>query len=201
MHGPMGIWLTHFPFYIYHLTGTRYSPYCQGSAHLEQCLAETPVLRLKTVLSGSRQNRTSFLENKVSYLYQVLEEKEIAIERLRQEIEALRLVCQMVHEQGDSTADTFDPGIEFERDNHASAIRPTDDRTVTLARIRARLVDERAESIHNKGWRTSLLQFRDAALSASRALKRVFDGRSAGREPQRSGVREIFVRFGRSNAT
>ncbi|HXJ86734.1 MAG TPA: hypothetical protein VMS18_07960 [Candidatus Binatia bacterium] len=140
-------------------------------------------------------------ENKVPHVYEVLREKEIAIERLREEIEALRLVCQMVHNEADSTADTFESEIQVTRGNHASAIRPTDDKAATLARIRARLVDPSGESIRNNGGGSALLQFREAALSASRAfLKRVLDSRSAGRAPQRSGIRELFVRFGRSNA-
>jgi len=151
----------------------------------------------------------SFLENKVPHVYEVLKEKESAIEQLRQEIKALRLVCQILHDEGDSDPRTFESGIKppdiepegIERIQKADVVRPADEREASLARIRARLDDARGKNAHTGGGRSALLRFRQAALGASRAfLKRILDSRSPEREPQQKTIRNFFERFGRPNA-
>ena len=62
-------------------------------------------------------------------LCQLLREKEIAIERVRREIEALRLVSNLLYDEGDFTPNTLDSGLAREK---ASGV--------------LRLVDERGES-------------------------------------------------------
>lgn len=150
----------------------------------------------------------SLLENKVRHVYEVLREKEIAIEQLRQEIEALRCVCQMLHGEDDSALSAPESGGErpsVEAANvtlveKADLPRRIDEREVSLARIRQRLNHAQRKSVPI-GNANVLLQFKEAALGASRIfLNRVRDLRLRKGEPQRKTIRYLFERLGRSSA-
>ena len=134
------------------------------------------------------------------HVYEVLKEKEIAIEQLRREIDALRFVCQMLHSDDDSTPDTSESGGErsnVELEEKTGLLRRADEKEVSLARFRVRLDSAQRKSARN-GNASVLLQFREAALSASSALlNRV---RSWEGEPQRKTIRYLFERLGRSSA-
>jgi hypothetical protein len=159
------------------------------------------------LLKGSKK-RWALLENKVRHVYEVLREKEIAIERLRQEIEALRVVCQILHGEDDSAPSASESGGEgpivelanVRPEGKADVLRRADEMEVSLARIRERLGSAQRNSVRS-GYASALLQFREAALNASRAfLHRVRTFRSWEGESQRKSMRDLFDRTGRSNA-
>lgn len=132
-------------------------------------------------------------------VYEVLKEKEIAIKRVRREIEALSLVCHLLHLEGDSTADAVESGVEQEEKSYA--LRLAGEREEALARIRARLMDPQPKSIKKRSGKSVLLQFRRIALGASSTfLTRVVDSRLLEHEPQRKTVRDFFEWLGRSTA-
>jgi hypothetical protein len=140
----------------------------------------------------------------VPQVYEVLKEKQIAIEQLRQEIDALRLVCPLLHDDGDVDAANIesddkssDPTLE---ENTETGVSP-DEKAACLARIRAQFTDAGQKSAVPAAGRNVLIQFRQAALGASRALlKRVPYSRSSNIEGQRRTIRGLFERLGRSNA-
>jgi hypothetical protein len=135
----------------------------------------------------------------VKHVYEVLREKEIAIERVRREIEALRSVCHLLCDEGDSTSDAFESGVE--RKEKSDVLRPANERGDAVARIRARLVDTRPKSVKKGSGSSVLLQFRQVALGASRTfLRRVLDSPLLEHEPQRKAFRDLFERLARSNA-
>ena len=132
-------------------------------------------------------------------VYEVLREKGIAIERVRREIEALRSVCHLLGDEGDSTSDALESSVE--RKEQSDMLRPANEREDALARIRARLVDTRTRSIKKRSGSSVLLQFRQVALDASRTfLRRVLDSRLLEHEPQRKAFRDFFERLERSSA-
>jgi hypothetical protein len=138
----------------------------------------------------------------VPHLDEVLKEKEVAIEKLRVEIDALRLVCPLLHDDGDfnPTFDSGDKTADIEFGEKAAVEPPADEREACLARIRARLGD-RAEKSAAPSGRNVLFQFRQAALGASRALlKRVPSSRFLNRELQRRTIRSLFEWSGPSSA-
>jgi len=138
----------------------------------------------------------------VSHLDEVLKEKEVAIEKLRVEIDALRLVCPLLHDDGDfnPTFDSADKPTGIKFGEKAATVPPTDEREACLARIRAQLGDRADKSAAPSG-RNVLLQFRQAAMGASRALwKRVPSSRFLNRELQRRTIRSLFEWSGRSSA-
>ena len=132
-------------------------------------------------------------------VYEVLREKEIAIERVRGELEALRSVCHLLCDERDSTSGAFESGVE--RKEKSDVLRLANEREYALARIRARLVDTRPKSIKKGSGSSVLIQFRQVAVGASRTfLRRVLDSRLLEHEPQRKAFRDLFERFGRSSA-
>lgn len=129
-------------------------------------------------------------------IYQVLREKEAAIERVRREIEALRLVCRLMDSEDDTTTNASESGIEGEE--KVDVISPVGERDESLARIRERLVKARESKVSGTN---ILLQFREVAVGTSRTLlKRVLDMRLLEREPQRKTIQNIAERLDRSNA-
>jgi hypothetical protein len=133
-------------------------------------------------------------------VYAVLKEKETAVERVRREIEALRLVCHMMENENDSPVDsiriTLESSIEPEEGTHV--VSPDEERKVALEQIRTRLLEGPAKGMKKPNGRSVLLQFRQAALNASQTfLKRVRDRRWWEREAQRNGIRDLFERPGR----
>jgi len=134
----------------------------------------------------------------VRQVYDVLSEKETAIKRLRREIDALRLVCQMVHEEGDSSPNACDSSVE--REDDTEAVRRAHEKEAALARLRIRLLEEPQEGATESSGNV-LLQFGRAALGASRSLlKRVLVTRLLEREPPGKTIRDVFERLGRSPA-
>lgn len=133
------------------------------------------------------------------HIDEVLREKEIAIEQVRQEIKALRLVCHLVDDKGDSTDITF--GSDVEGQEKIDAVCLSADTADALARIRARLTDAGQEASKKENAGSGLLQFTKAALGASRTfLNRVLESPLLEREAQRKTIRDLFERLARSNA-
>ena len=133
-------------------------------------------------------------------VYSVLREKETDIERVRREIEALRLVCHMIESEKDSRVDsiriTLESSTESEEKTHVVA--PADKRKA-LQPIGARLGEGPRKEIKKENARSVLLQCRQAALNASQTfLRRVRDSRLWERDPQRNSIREFLDRFGRA---
>jgi len=134
----------------------------------------------------------------VRQVHEVLSEKEMAIKRLRREIDALRLVCQMVHEEGDSSPNACDSRVEGEDDTEA--VRRAHEKEAVLARVRIRLLEEPQKGATESSGNV-LLQFRRAALGASRSLlKLVLDTPFLERKPPAKAIRDVFGRLGRSPA-
>lgn len=140
---------------------------------------------------------------------EVLKEKQLAIERLTQEIEALRLVCPLLQDDVDFRSNNAEPhddssvirlgsGITFEK--NPDILGPADERAACVARISSRLGDNSQRNVPTGG-RNVLLQVGQAALGASRALwKRVLYNRSVEKEPPQGAIRNLFERFGRHAA-
>ena len=140
---------------------------------------------------------------------EVLKEKELAIERLRREIEALQLVCPLLHDNGDFRSSNAEPGDEssvirlgsgITCEVDAGILDPADEKAACIARIRSRLGDTGQRNVPTGG-RNVLLQFGQAALDASRALlKRVQYNRLLEKKPPQGAIRNLFERFGRHAA-
>lgn len=141
---------------------------------------------------------SSSLEENVRNVYELLKEKKIAIERLRREIAALRLVVPLLHDEGDFTPGNFESGVGPEKTN---VFPVSDESGGWLDPIRARLLDEEDKGNKEENGRSVPPQFMQTALGASLAFfKRVLDSRLLEREPQRKTVRDLFERLGRTNA-
>ena len=132
-------------------------------------------------------------------LYQVLTEKEIAIERLRREIQVLRLVCNSLYDEADFRFDTLGSRLGEEEDT--VDLRLSCERENALAQIRGRLVDTLPRDIKKGSGRSVLLRFRKVGLDASRMfLRRVLDSPLLEHEPQRKSIRDLYERLGRFRA-
>lgn len=129
----------------------------------------------------------------------VLREKEIAIERIRQEVEALRLVCHLLDDEDQSTPNPDESDLALdEKVVEENAL--TDKREESLAEIRERFLYPTGSEIKSASGRNVLLQFRQAALGASRTfVKRVRDSRSELEIRWKTFI-ELFERPERSNA-
>lgn len=146
-----------------------------------------------------------FLEDHLRDIYEVLKEKEIALARVRREVEALRLVCTLLCDEGDSTPITLKSAIKLreKREVVRRVDGRADERAAALAQIRARFVDAQPQTVQTKieSERGVLLQFREIALGASRTLlKRVRNSRLLEPEFQRKTVQDLFERLRLSNA-
>jgi hypothetical protein len=120
-------------------------------------------------------------------IYELLKEKETALERIRREVEALRLACRLLDDEG-GTPYAFEPGMEEENTDGSLLSGPG-------------IVDEGRKGFEERSGRSVFLQFTRFALDASRTFwKRVLESRLLEREPQRNAIRDLFERFGRSNA-
>ena len=134
-------------------------------------------------------------------VYAVLKEKEIAIERVRREIEALRLVCKMIESEKDSGVDSIRITLasSMEPEERTDVVSTVDEKTAALEQIRARFVEAGQKEIKKENGRSVLLQFRWVALNVSHTfLKRVRDSRLWERGAPRDGFRDLFERFGRA---
>ena len=134
-------------------------------------------------------------------VHKVLREKKTAIKRVRREIEALRLVCQMMESEKDSPVDSIRITLEssVEREEKTDVVSPADERKAALEEIRARLEEAEQKEPKKENGRSVLLQCRQAAVNASQTfLKRVRDSRLWERDPQRNSIREFLDRFGRA---
>ena len=135
-------------------------------------------------------------------VYAVLREKELAIERVQREIEALRVVCQLATKEEDSIPDTIRIlESNTEPEEKTMVVSPAEEKKAALAQIRARFLDsDRRETTKENGG-SVLVQFRQSALIASQMfLKRVRDSRLWQGELQRNTIRDLFGRSARSNA-
>ncbi len=131
-------------------------------------------------------------------VWEVLRQKEIAVERVRREVEALRLVCPLLDDGLSSTLDNLQSSIEREHDFPRFADYKKDSSEPIAPRI---LEAERNEIVNQLKQRNVLLEFGQVALGASRTfLKRVLDSRLLEGEPQRKGIRDFIERLGRSSA-
>ena len=136
-------------------------------------------------------------------VYTVLREKETAIERVRREIEALRLVCHMMQSENDSRVDsiriTLESSIEPEEEEKTNGVSLTDEKKAALEQIRERFEEAPRKEGEKENGTSVLLQFREAARNASHTfLKRVRDRRLGEPETERKGIRNFFERFGRA---
>lgn len=136
-------------------------------------------------------------------VYAVLREKELAIQRVRREIEALRTVCQLLageeKDLGRNSIRITESSMEPEE--KAGVVSLADEKKAALQQIQARFLYAGQREIRKENGRSVLLQFRQSALGASQTfLKRVRDSRLWQRETQRNSIRDLFGRFARSNA-
>lgn len=137
-------------------------------------------------------------------VYAVLREKELAIECVRREIEALRVVCQLLAR--DNEADPTRDSIRIlesstEPETNTMAVSPADEKKAALAQIRARFLDAGQKKASMPNGASVLLHFRESALSASHTfLRRVRDSRLWQGELQGNTIRDLFGRSARSDA-
>lgn len=104
-------------------------------------------------------------------IYEVLREKEAAIEQVRREIEILRLACPLLADEADSAAMILSTGMELGEENNA-AVRPSDESAA--ASIPIRIVAAPSSGVWNQPEKSVLLKLKEVALSTSRSLlKRV----------------------------
>jgi hypothetical protein len=131
-------------------------------------------------------------------VYEVLREKEIAMERVRREIEAMRSVLHLLIDESDSTPITLESGISEEKADVVSSAGEGED---AIARIPMRFVDAGRKGIMEGTGRSVLLQFKDIVLGVLRTfLKRVLDSPLFERKPQRKTIHHVSERLERSNA-
>lgn len=98
-------------------------------------------------------------------IYEVLRAKEAELQRVRQEVEALRLACPLLLDEPDSMPLT---NVD---------VWSSDEGADSLALIRAQLVAQQS-GFTNTSEKSVLLKFRQVARDASRSLlKRVRDSR------------------------
>jgi hypothetical protein len=133
-------------------------------------------------------------------LYSVLREKEIAIERLRREIEVLRSVCNSLFSEGDFRANILVSRLG--REEETVDLELSGERENVLGRSHGRLVAmPPRRNIKKMSGRSVLLQFRQVGLDASRMfLRRVLDSPLLEHEPQRKSIRDLYERLGRISA-
>jgi len=135
------------------------------------------------------------LEDHLQDIYDVLREKEIALERVRQEVEMLRLACPLLLDENDSRTPVL--GMQPQESNVVA--RPSDEVAGPLEPIRIQLAAVPAREATDESEKSALLRFREAALGASRKLlKRVRGSRLLESEFQQKTVRDLFERL--SNA-
>jgi hypothetical protein len=135
------------------------------------------------------------LEDHLQDIYDVLREKEVALARVRQEVEMLRLACPLLLDEGDSS--TLVAGMQPRERNVVA--RRSDEVADPLEPIRIQLAAVPAREAIGENEKSALLKFREAALGASRKLlKRVRDSRLLESEFQQKTVRDLFERL--SNA-
>lgn len=135
-------------------------------------------------------------------VYAVLREKELAIQRVRREIEALRTVCQLLAGEEKDLGRNSIRITESSREpeEKAGVVSLADEKKAALEQIQARFLYAGQREIRKENG-SVLLQFRQSALGASQTfLKRVRDSRLWQRETQRNTIRDLFGRFARSNA-
>jgi hypothetical protein len=112
-------------------------------------------------------------EDHLQDIYEVLREKETAIEQVRREIEILRLACPLLADEADSAAMILSTGMESAEDSNTAV--PHSDESAAPS-IPIRIVAAPASSVANQAEKSVLLKFKEVALSASRSLlKRVRD--------------------------
>ena len=131
----------------------------------------------------------------------VLREKKTAIKRVRREIEALRLVCQMMESEKDSPVDSIRITLESsgEREEKTNVASSADEKKAAIEQIRARFEEGGQKEVKKENERSVLLQCRQAAVNASHTfLKRVRDSRLWERDPQRNSIRDFLDRLGRA---
>ena len=131
----------------------------------------------------------------------VLREKKTAIKRVRREIEALRLVCQMMESEKDSRVDSIRITMEssVERKEKTNVAPPAEEKKAALEEIRSRFEEGGEKEIKKENGRSVLLQCRQAAVNASQTfLRRVRDSRLWERDPQRNSIRDFLDRLGRA---
>lgn len=136
-------------------------------------------------------------------VYAVLREKKLAIKRVRREIEALRVVCQLIAQnEEDPNRDTIRIlESSTEPEEKTTIVSPAEEKKAALAQIRTRFLDADQREMRKENGRSVLLQFSQSALSVSQTfLKRVCDSRLWQGEFQRNTIRDLFGRSARSNA-
>lgn len=132
-------------------------------------------------------------------IYEVLKEKEIELESIRQEIEALRRACPLLLDDGDPGATTFTADMASEEQGNVVPLPADESATGSLALIRAQLLAAKPRRVAKEPQKSVLLKFRRVALDASRTLlRRVRNSRLLGPEFQHKGVRDLIERL--SNA-
>ena len=131
----------------------------------------------------------------------VLRVKKTAITRVRREIEALRLVCQMMESEKDSGVDSIRITMEssVEREEKTNEASPAEETKAALEEIRTQFEEGGQKEIKKESGRSVLLQCKQATVNASQTfLRRVRDSRLWERDPQRNSIREFLDRFGRA---
>ena len=135
------------------------------------------------------------LEDLLRDIYEVLKEKQIALERISQEVEALRLACPLLLDEGDSG--TLVVGMQQQESNKSA--RTSNEVAASLEAIRIQLVAALPPDVAPQIQKSVLLKFRETALGVShKLLKRVRHSRLLESEFQRKTVRDLFERL--SNA-
>jgi hypothetical protein len=139
------------------------------------------------------------VEDCVQQIYKMLREKEVALQRVRREIEALRVACPLLCDESDFAPDVVEPRIQPEAKTAAVSVAYEAD--ASLTETNSRPVDAGQKDLQRENEKNGVLQLGQAALDASRTfLKRVLDNHFVEREPQRKTIRNIFEWLGRSNA-
>ena len=135
------------------------------------------------------------MEDHLRDVYEVLKEKQIALQRLTQEVEALRLACPLLLDEGDSVT----PVVGMQQQESNRSAQTSNEVAASLEAIRIQLVAALPADVAPQIQKSVLLKFRETALGVShKLLKRVRDSRLLESEFQRKSVRDLFERF--SNA-
>jgi hypothetical protein len=144
-------------------------------------------------------------------VYQVLKEKERAIERVRREIEALRLVSHLLADEEDLESNVSASGTGTDgRAGIVSQERKAVYRKPSafagrqlngLAKTQARAGEAEEKGTRPQSPRNILLQFRRRAVDGSRTLfRRVLNSSLLEYELRRKGLRDLLERLARSPA-
>ena len=111
------------------------------------------------------------LEDHLQDVHEVLKEKEAELQRVRHEVEVLRLACPLLLDEWEGEGNVV--------------VTASDESASSLDMIRAQLV-ARQPGVTKTSGKSVLLKFRQVALDASRSLlKRVRDGHLLDPEFQR----------------